>query len=125
MRILNRKQFLELPEGVVFAKYTPTGEYGMLCRKFNTFVDGSGVPSDFDYQNMTSEVGLCGDEFFKVMEDAEENGTSYRLDFYCGNRDGFFDQDQLFAVWEQQDIESLREYLGTCIGVDEVENAKT
>lgn len=125
MRILNRTQFLALPSGVVFAKYTPTGEYGTLCRKFTTFVDRAGMPSDFEYQDMTSEVGLCGDDFFKVMEDAEAHGTSYALDFYSGNRDACFDSDQLFAVWEQRDIEALRAYLKDCIGLDEVTNATT
>jgi hypothetical protein len=39
------------------------------------------------------------------------------LFFGCGSRDGLFDQDQLFAIWEPDDIGELIGVLQTAQGI--------
>ena len=53
--------------------------------------------------------------FFDKLHDALENGTSLDMDFRCSGRDGCFEKDQLFAVWEKKDVEMLISRLQECI----------
>lgn len=101
MRIVNRKQFLELPEGVLFSKYAP-------CYFENIMIKGESLPNDFCYQQIVDAV-KCHDsnEYGDILDRACETGESFDLDFCCQGRDGCFDEDQLFAVWEQKDIGAL------------------
>lgn len=47
--------------------------------------------------------------------DAQENGVSVAMDFETQGRDGMFDHDQLYAVWEPQDVAALVERLRRCL----------
>jgi len=101
MRIVDRKTFLALPEGTVFSKYEPC-VFESLCIKGETW------GNDFLVQYIDSalDVQNCG-EFSEKLEASKENGSSVSMDFDCMSRDGCFDDDQLFAVWERSDVEAL------------------
>ena len=101
MKIVNRKIFLKLPAGVLFSKYVPC-IFDDLCIKGDT----SGE-NDFWAQPIAGAVA-CNDtdEFIDVLN-AAESGSRFALDFECEYRDGLFDADQLFAVWELQDVIAL------------------
>ena len=63
---------------------------------------------DFYVQQIVDAVKCNGSgEFTSVLVDAAANGTSFALDFECEGRDGMFDDRQLFAVWEPQDVAGL------------------
>lgn len=115
MRIVDRKVFLSQPDGVLFAKYEPTGCFDGLCVKHETFFGFDGTPSDFCYQNCLEILADGTEEWLDVMTDAEDNNASFSLDLDCGSRDGLFDQGQLFALFELGDLKALRELLGKCI----------
>lgn len=46
-------------------------------------------------------------EWAEKLFEAQESGGSVAFDFYCQSRDGTFSHDQLYAVWEPQDVAAL------------------
>lgn len=109
MRIVNREQFMKLPENTLFAKYHPS-VFGQLAIK------GESWERDFLVQEIVDAIE-CKDtgEYCEKVDGAQHNGDSIRFDFNCQGRDGYFDDDQLFAVWEQEDVRQLIERLKKCL----------
>lgn len=102
MKIVDRKAFLTLPPETLFSKYEPC-VFGDLCIKGDTI--GS---NDFAYQQIADAVAAHdGGEFANKLFDAKASGGSVAMDFDCQGRDGLFDADQLFAVWEPADVAAL------------------
>lgn len=101
MKIVDRRTFLAMPAGIVFSKYQPM-YFGDLMIK------GESTPNDFCYQDISGAVA-CEDsgEFCDILERAEKTGVSIALDFDCQARDGLYDKDQLFAIWEPDDVRAL------------------
>lgn len=100
MRIVNREDFLKLPPGIVFSKYEPhifepTEIKCVSLESDNHFID-------YIFQELVAPIDA---------ENWEEKQTSFSLDFECTSRDGMFDPDQLFAVWEKEDVLGLIERL--------------
>lgn len=112
MKIVDRKTFLALPAETLFSKYEPC-VFGPLEIKGDTISQ-----IDFFSQQIADSV-RCHDsgEFNKILFDAEKNGTSFAMDFNLEGRDGLFDDNQLFAVWEPSDIALLHKRLST-VGQD-------
>jgi len=115
MRIVNRQTFLKLPAGVLYAVYQKTGNFDTLNIKDDTMFSFDGRASDFWYQNCMEIEADGTEEWLKVLTDAEDNGSSFNLDLNCVSRDGLFDDEMLFAVFEQADLDSLRTLLLTCV----------
>lgn len=109
MRIVKRKEFLSMPEGTVYSHYMPQVSEGLMIK-------GETWTNDWLYQDLLFNVeGNTSDEASEKLQDAEESGTSFKLDLNCGSRDGMFEEDQLFMVYEKSDIESLIEALKGCL----------
>jgi hypothetical protein len=97
MRIVNKQEFLKLPENTIFSKYSPC-QFGDLCIK----AESVGT-IDFYYQPISNSI-KCNDtgEFVDACTKAEKE--SIEMDFDCLTRDGMFGDEQLFSVWEEKDI---------------------
>lgn len=110
MKIVNLQTFLTLPEGTIFMKYEPCCFEGLR-------VKGESLPfRAFAYGDMDAPVDANNsDEFADKLFDSEENGTSVPLDFDYYVRDGCFEDKQLFAVYEKEDMEKLITKLQQCI----------
>jgi len=101
MRIIDRKTFLEQPPGTVYAKYEP-------CFFGPLLIKGDSLPNDFGYQQIADAIDCTGSgDFADKLFFAQENGESIPMDFDCQGRDGLFDDDQLFAVFDRVDVEQL------------------
>ena len=111
MKIVNRETFLKMPENTVFTKYEP-GHFDELMIKGETLEF-----NDFCEQQILEVESNSGDfgEFIDILETAEKEGKSFNLDLHCEGRDGLFDNDQLFAIFEKQDVEMLIERLKECL----------
>ncbi len=109
MRIVNRTTFLSLPAGTLFSKYQPHC-FDDLCIK------GDTLGSDFYVQQINDAVD-CHDssEFGDILDTSERTGESFALDLECESRDGMFDEEQLFAVWDESDVRNLIERLNKAI----------
>ena len=102
MKIVNRKTFLGMPAGTVFAKFSPH-IFGDLCIKGESIGD-----IDFFYQQIVDAIAArdSGEEV-DILDAALEEGAELEFDFYCETRDGLYEQDQLFAVWSAKDVRTL------------------
>jgi hypothetical protein len=110
MKILNRTEFMKLPENTLFSKYEPC-VFGNLMIKGKT-----SEHNDFYVQQIHDGVDYSDTvNFREKLEGAEKNGTSIDMDFYCECRDGLFEDDQLFAVWEEKDVLELIGRLIDCV----------
>jgi len=109
MKIVNRQQFLALPPNTVFAKYSPC-----VCGPLE--IKGETWGNDFLVTNNLAEAIDCAGstEFADLLFDAQKTGASLKMDFESEGRDGYFDEDQLFAVWERPDVLALIERLKRC-----------
>lgn len=118
MRIVDRKTFLAMPSGTLFSKYVP-------CVFENMQIKGDSLANDFLYQQIVDAID-CRDsgEFAALLDDSERDGTSIPMDFDCQGRDGCFDEDQLFAVWERADVNALIERLKGVVCLDDAATAE-
>ena len=109
MKIIDRKTYMALPENTLFSKWEPY-VFGKLMIK------GKSCEHDFLTQEIASAV-KCNDsgEFADLCDDAARTGESMALDLDCMGRDGCFDESQMFAVWEAEDVLSLIERLKACV----------
>jgi hypothetical protein len=111
MKIVNLQQFLAMPNETLFSKYEPCFFHNLSIKTENC------GKRDFFVQQLVDAIECGGsDDFFNKLEEAQINGVSLKMDFDCGGRDGCFEDDQLFAVWEKEDIEALINRLQKCIG---------
>lgn len=90
MRIVDRKTFLEQLPGTVFQKYIPCSVEEICIKGETLWHEGTKSLGDFWYQ----PIGVCPTNAPPSMEDSEY-------------RDGCFDPDQLFALYDDDDVHTL------------------
>lgn len=116
MRIVNRTEFLKLPAGTLFCKFQPNLFDDLQIKECDP---GTWNP-DFIATTIAGS-GLClqggdsSDQEDIVFKQAVEKGTEFRIDYESTSRDGYFDEDQLFAVYDKEDIQILIEKLKTLL----------
>ena len=103
---MNRDTFIRLPEGTVFTEWAPDW-FGTLKIK------GSSITWDYQDGNDYFELELVDIEAhssssrFDILERAVNTGASVTMSFKETSRNGCFEYDQLYAVWDRRDIEGL------------------
>ena len=106
MKIINRKAFLKLPAGILFSKYEPCSFEPLAIKGDSLMFDE--WRGDFCTQEIHDAIDShSSGDFGDKLDDALDRGESLSMDFNCEGRDGCFDQDQLFAVWEKVDVKGL------------------
>jgi hypothetical protein len=103
MKIVSRKEFMELPSGVVFSYYGPCAFNGLMVKDSEP---EKGYP-DFCLSNLIGAVDCSGSEDFVVKCEDMENGESRPVDFESSGREGHFDDKQLYAIYEKEDVDKL------------------
>ncbi len=103
MKILTRKQFMEMPAGTVYSYYEPCIFHGLIVKDSEPKEQGpdfvvSGIIGAIECNN--------SDEFIDKCHEMEQGG-SVPMDFEYSGREGMFDDKQLFAVYEKADVEKL------------------
>lgn len=102
MRIVDRATFLALPAGTLYAKYKPCCTDGLCIKGENC------GKNDWFYQDLSLPLKCHGSgEWADRLLTAQETGESVALDLQSEGRDGCFEADQLFAVWEPDDVAQL------------------
>ncbi len=109
MRILNRQEFLKLPKNTVYSKYKPCF-FGAFEIKMDTW------DNDFLVQEIAGAIE-CSEtsDFISKLESNEH----IKMDFDSVGRDGLYEDEQLFAVLDDEDVKSLIERLEKCIHTKE------
>jgi hypothetical protein len=106
MKIVNREAFLAMPPGTLFAKFDPHA-FGEVQIKADTcgndFVCNSLIPG--------FEGCIESGDYFSVLDRMMDGEGSPPLEYDSYGRDGQFDRDQLFAVFEPRDVKALMDHL--------------
>lgn len=103
MKIVNLDQFIVMPPGTLFAKYKPC-YFDDLCIKGESIRE----TRDFFYQQIVDSIDAHDSgQFADLLFESERTGKSIPMNFSVEGRDGCFEPDQLFAVWERADVKSL------------------
>lgn len=107
MKIVNRSQFLQLPPGTLYAPGQRWAFDG-LC------VKGETLPNNEDWSYRTLVwIDSEGDaDQWQKLEQMLEKGTSEPLARYY-NRDGSFDPQAIFLIYEPADLSALKAVIAT------------
>jgi len=109
MKILDRKQFLALPSGVLYSKFQYCRIDG-LYMKYETKGD-----VDWVYQTLIDTPLSFKDDYsdvYEIYEKSHKEGKSFEMDYENTARDGLYEEEQLFAVYEKDDVMKLIQFLG-------------
>ena len=102
MRIVKRAEFLSLPRGTVYSRYKPQIVTGFEIKGFS-------FSNDWYYRNLLGDVG--GDSTTHEYEDMEA-GKSLPICLDMEQRDGSFDNEERFLIFEHPDLEDLVAEIG-------------
>lgn len=112
MRVVDRKTFLELPEGTVYCKGEEWSFDG-LTFKFETCGTNDWWSMDPAWVDGKDPIE-CVDR----LEEMKNDGASYPMQISIG-RDGCFDKDAMFLVFEREDLLKLRDLIDKGISASE------
>ena len=98
-----------MPPYTLYCKYEPEC-VGKPEIKYDTIGNNDWVRQDLSSID-ASDSGELSDR----LTEMQTKGVSYPLELDCAGRDGFFDDDQLFMVYEKVDIKRLIAELQQCL----------
>lgn len=111
MKVVNRAKFLEYPEGTLYSKGGKWWFNDILVKGESWLPEeGSIGIGDWIYLNMCWANAKDSGEAFDILEKRLEDGQSFESENGSG-RDGYFDADDLFLIFEQADLEKLKGYV--------------
>ena len=111
MKVLNRTEFLKLPSGTFYAKGKPWYFDGVSVKHDTTASGNDWWALHFCWPDTeTGDLGECVD----VLEKSLTDGSSFPMQTAI-DRDGCNDSDQLFLVFEKDDLVSLRTMIDKAI----------
>lgn len=103
MKILSRKEFLKTPRGTVYSYYEPC-----VFRELNVkTTDSTDYENDFVYFSLIGEFDIQDGKDFSDICTRMEDGESIPASFEETQREGLFDDEQLFLVYEKEDVENM------------------
>lgn len=103
MKILTRKEFLKTPRNTLFSYYEPCN-----FRELNVKTsDGNDYENDFVYFSLIAEFDIKNSEEFSEKCQRMELGESIPQSFEETTREGMFEDEQLFLVYEKEDIKGM------------------
>lgn len=107
MKIVDRKTFLAMPSGTVYCQCADHYAWsGIRVRRETCKMD---TPGDWFELELTNIEADSSHQLFDRYEEMHEQGTSYPLDLEGVGRDGLFDREALFLVYEAEDVRKLRD----------------
>jgi hypothetical protein len=109
MRLYNRKDFLNLPSGTIYAK-------GKKWYFGGLNIKGETLGNDWAYLEPCWISACNSGEADCRFEQMLEKGLSYPGEDAFG-RDGYFDNDDIFLVFESPDLKELIKFLISAIGL--------
>ncbi|QGU10670.1 hypothetical protein GNG26_10025 [Leclercia sp. J807] len=111
MKIVNKKQFHKLPANTVYSRYKS-------CLLGDLEIKGNTI-GRYEFMNcrITNAVDMSDPELdkFDILVAAEDDGVSFGMDFAREYPERLFEEDELFAVWEKDDVVNLIARLSKCL----------
>lgn len=103
MKIINREEFLKLPDGTVYCK-------GKRWYWEQIAVKSASYDNDWRYLQLDQVPARDSGEWIENQERMLETGESMPIQI-TDTRDGSFDMEEIFLVYEEADLKVLREYI--------------
>ena len=112
MRIINKQEFYKMPAGTLYSEFEPDILNNLLV-KGQTFYNGK---EPIDYLECSLIDCIDCNEHSNILTKAD-NDSNFSFDFNYDNfgRNGIFDEDQKYMVYEKKDVEKLIEFLKGCL----------
>jgi len=115
MRIVTKQEFYKLPSGTLYSKYEPCIFTGLKIK--NDTIFNGDEPIDFFYEDLIGNVDANSyGNFFDILDKGQKEKTEFKLDFECGQRDGLFEDDALYVVYNTDEILALSNKIASCKG---------
>lgn len=122
MKIVNWLGFAALPENTMYAKLDHSVDFGEVRIKGKTILNDNSNPIDYFYSEFLHEPESNDSiEAMDILEDGAESGESFPLE-ECLCRDGCFDLDQKYAIYEQKDINMIQKCISTTVKLPDGES---
>lgn len=108
MRIVDREEFLTLPVGTVYSKIPTRGDEMVYDFGTPEIKGESSAHNDWYVQRIIGDFIGADDtiEWTDAFDEMRE-GISRFVDYNIQGRDGLFDENQLFAVFDKCDVRAL------------------
>lgn len=97
---------MQMPAGTVWSYYEPCVYRGLHIKD-----DDPSDSPDFLYSDLIGAVENTSSGDFYEKSTRMEKGESLPVDFEATGREGWFDDNQLYAVYEKDDVKKLIERL--------------
>jgi len=104
MRIVNLQQFLTLPSGTLYQRYKPSVAESLEI-KWDNCGERDWVLQDLEGIGIIENNG--SDQLFERLDDMQHNCASYPAAFDFAGRDGCARGDEMFLVYERDDVARL------------------
>jgi hypothetical protein len=106
MRLVDLPTFLAMPAGTVYAKYEPC-VFGELAIKDDSVP--ASDPVTWYLQDLIPWFEGCNESmgYFDALESMQRGEETPPLDYDITSKDGLYEREQLFAVFERRDVEAL------------------
>lgn len=120
MKLYKRRDFINLPAMTIYSKIP--SHYDLCVGLFCKTSSKGEYTNDFVEQDLISEGGYpngldCGMEALIYQINLRDNFQDFKTDLECSGRDGGFDDEDTFVVWDKEDITKLRDYLNNALDV--------
>lgn len=109
MRVVDRKTFLSLPAGTIYCKGVQWAFEG-ICIKDDS------LQNDWIYLNPAWPAAHDSGAAMDYLETSLADGASFACEDAFG-RDGCFDEDAVFLVFEMDDLFALKNRIETAIDI--------
>lgn len=113
MRIVNREEFLKLEDPVLYIKCDQYGNaedemsisYGRACKGSNDFVT---VPLHGFVKEWGGTESLGSDDNWTLIKEVmNDRDMHFEWDYTATSRDGLYEENQLFMIYEKLDLLKL------------------
>lgn len=107
MKIVSKNEFYKMPINTLYSNYSPVVFDGLKI-KGETIYNSNNIPIDYYYEDLIGNV-FCdsSEDYVNVLNDALSEKKSFKLDFNQQERDGLYEENTLFAIYEQKDVEAF------------------
>jgi hypothetical protein len=116
MKLYRRDAFMELPAGTLYCKGKPWYFESLHVKAQTLRSVEKDDPFDWVCLSLDSVEANDSEQFDARLTDMLENGASYPMADAYG-RDGCFDKDDLFLVYEVEDLKRLHEIICNAVKV--------
>lgn len=104
LKIYTRTEFMKLPAGTLYAKGKPWYFDGFHVKGDTIVHEGRAI--DFGTRDLVCIESHDSGEMIDRLEAMRADGASFPMEDAYG-RDGCFDDEDLFLVWEGPDLEEM------------------